>query len=95
MEDNLKKIRNGRRPQTKKWKTTSKKKNGRRTQNLKKKMKYMNNNKNGRRPKKKWKLTSNFCSFLNEDNIKNKICSQFLLNLGQTFPGIGSALCVK
>ena len=29
----------------------------------------------------------------NEDNLKkNQICSWFLLNLGQTFPGIGSAL---
>ena len=28
----------------------------------------------------------------NEDDIKKKICSRFLLNLGQTFPGIGSAL---
>ena len=28
----------------------------------------------------------------NEDDIKKKICSRFLLNLGQTFPGIGSDL---
>ena len=62
MEDDLKKIKNGRRPQKKmeddpkNWKTTSK-------QNLKKRRQH-----------------------------QNKICSQFLLNLGQSFPGIGSAL---
>ena len=41
---------------------------------------------------KKSKTTSK--KIKNEDNIKKnkKIRSRFLLNLGQTFPGIGSAL---
>jgi hypothetical protein len=64
--------------------------------------------KNGRRPlkkmeddlKKKMETTSKKIKMEDDLKIKNKkmkttskkICSQFLLNLGQTFPGIGSAL---
>jgi hypothetical protein len=62
--------------------------------NLKKKWKTTSTNKKmeddlkekkkGRRPQKKIK---------NEEDIKkNQFCSQFHFNLGQTFPGIGSAL---
>ena len=57
--------------------------NGRRPQKTKKLTKKVKDEKKWRRLKKNEK---------NGRRPQKKICSQFLLNSGQTFPGIGSAL---
>ena len=50
---------------------------------------------NGKQPKKKylkkWKTTSTK-NKKNEDDLNKNRFSQFLLNLGETFPGVSSAL---